>query len=337
MKSCIRRLILPALAGAILSNVQAFGQGWFDQLTPPWGPSVPSSASGNVFYEYEYIGDSLGYATCALVFGDLEGSVTEYGTVGATVVVDRAWKKASSFELMYGPCDPGGPSSSSSSQTKVWNGSSYVYSPDASGTAFNNLPWPSGIAWDDAVYSSSSTGCYTIESLVAPLYSDYYQYDTEVCWCGLSDHMFGWSGYYWVRVTVNQGCSGPSLPSNPGSASGSQKVKPTVTVTKINDANEYYGTDGKFRISRTGSTASSLSVSWSVGGTAIAYPNSGNDYIMTGMSGNTISAGNSYIDVLVDPVNDGVAESTETVILTMSSHANANGGSPSSATVNITD
>src|SRR5262249_10313820 len=51
----------------------------------------------------------------------------------------------------------------------------------------------------------------------------------------------------------------------------------------------------------------------------------------------TIPAGSASTTIDVSPVNDGITEGTETVILTLTSNAAYTIGSPSSATVNITD
>ena len=85
-------------------------------------------------------------------------------------------------------------------------------------------------------------------------------------------------------------------------------------------------------VSRTGSTAAALTVNYTVGGTATA----GADY--TALSGNVvIPAGSASATITVTPVDDTVSEGDETVVVTLSSSASYNVGSPSAATVTIAD
>lgn len=69
---------------------------------------------------------------------------------------------------------------------------------------------------------------------------------------------------------------------------------------------------GQFYLSRTGSTTAALTVNYTLSGTAV----SGVDY--TGASGSAvIPAGASGVDIQISPVNDAVAEGSETVTLTL--------------------
>jgi hypothetical protein len=106
---------------------------------------------------------------------------------------------------------------------------------------------------------------------------------------------------------------------------------PTVTVTAI-DANATEGADkGKFRITRTGAcTAAALTVFYSVSGTAT----NGTDYQQVRPRA-LIKAGRDAVNVPVKPIDDAIAESDETVILTLSPDPGYTIGSPSSATVTI--
>src|SRR6185503_14192376 len=109
--------------------------------------------------------------------------------------------------------------------------------------------------------------------------------------------------------------------------------QPTVTVL-ANDSNatEKGRNRGKFTFSRTGSIASALTVSYSVAGSAT----SGTDY--TALSGSvTILAGRSSAIVNVTPIDDDVAEGTETVEVTLVANGAYIVGSPNSATVTIED
>src|SRR5207237_6779196 len=105
----------------------------------------------------------------------------------------------------------------------------------------------------------------------------------------------------------------------------------TVSATTAT-ANETTAANGVFTFTRSGPTTSPLTINFPVGGTAT----SGTDYTALGTSV-TIPAGSASVTKNVVPVNDGVSEGTETVVLTLSSNAAYTVGSPSAATVNIVD
>jgi hypothetical protein len=106
---------------------------------------------------------------------------------------------------------------------------------------------------------------------------------------------------------------------------------PIVTVAQLNDAVEN-GTDGQIEFSRTGNLSSSLSVVYTVGGTAT----SGIDF--TALSGSaTIPAGETTVDVSVHALEDSVVDDDETVIVTVSDTTHYGVGNPSAATVTIMD
>jgi parallel beta-helix repeat protein len=109
--------------------------------------------------------------------------------------------------------------------------------------------------------------------------------------------------------------------------------QPTVTVVANDATGSEQGPDpARFMIARTGSTAAALIVRYSVGGTAV----NGTDYAT--LSGTvTIPAASSAVLVTVSPINDNAVEGNETVVLTLSANAAYVVGSPSSATVTISD
>ncbi|HLK96993.1 MAG TPA: Calx-beta domain-containing protein, partial [Hymenobacter sp.] len=108
---------------------------------------------------------------------------------------------------------------------------------------------------------------------------------------------------------------------------------PTLTIVAQDAAAAEAGSDpGTFRITRTGATTGSLAVNYTIGGTASTA-----DY-SPGLSGTvTISDGAAFVDVLITPVNDVDPEGNETVTLTLTSSAGYTVGSPSAATVTISD
>ncbi|MBL9134820.1 MAG: S8 family serine peptidase [Verrucomicrobiales bacterium] len=107
---------------------------------------------------------------------------------------------------------------------------------------------------------------------------------------------------------------------------------PTVTVVAVDNAAAEPSDTGRFVFTRTLSTAASLTVNFTVGGTAT----SGSDYTALGTS-IIIPAGSSSVTNTVTPIDDASVEPTETVILTLSANAAYTIGSPSSATVNLAD
>ena len=109
--------------------------------------------------------------------------------------------------------------------------------------------------------------------------------------------------------------------------------KPTVTIV-ASDANaaEAGQAKGAFKVTRTGSKTAPLTVLYTLGGSA----SNGADY--QALSGSvTIPAGAIATTFNVTPVNDTLDEANETVIASLSPNAAYLIGSPSSATVTITD
>jgi hypothetical protein len=106
-----------------------------------------------------------------------------------------------------------------------------------------------------------------------------------------------------------------------------------VTLTAIDaTATENPLTTGKFRLTRTGATNVALPVFYTRAGTATAGSDYLNNFSATSV---TIVAGQSSADITVTPINDGVIEAPETVILTLAANAAYVVGSPAAATVTI--
>jgi hypothetical protein len=108
---------------------------------------------------------------------------------------------------------------------------------------------------------------------------------------------------------------------------------PAVTVVASDAAASEAGPNtGTFTVSRTGPTTDALSVGYNLTGTA----GNGTDYSALA-STVLIPVGQASATVTVTPINDGAPESAETVILTIATNALYTVGSPSAATVTITD
>ena len=108
---------------------------------------------------------------------------------------------------------------------------------------------------------------------------------------------------------------------------------PIVTVTAADAAAAETGPDaGTFRFTRTGATTAPLTVSYGVGGTAV----NGTDYSTIGGS-IVIPMGAAFADLTITPVDDGVPEPAESVIVTVTDTVDYDPGSPAAATVTIAD
>ena len=112
----------------------------------------------------------------------------------------------------------------------------------------------------------------------------------------------------------------------------SDDVPTTVTVTASDPAAAEPSATGSFRVARTGSTTTSLAVTYSVTGTATG----GTDF--TTLTGTvTIPVGTTSATILVTPIDDTTVESPETVTVTLRESSRYTIGTPSTATVTITD
>jgi hypothetical protein len=113
----------------------------------------------------------------------------------------------------------------------------------------------------------------------------------------------------------------------------SAPVKATVTVAATDASASEAGPDtGRFTISRTGDTTVSLTIHYTLSGTAV----NGTDYVS--LSGSlSIPAGATSATVTVAPIDDTLVEGNESVILTLSSDTTYTVGSPGSAIVTIAD
>ncbi|MBE5228982.1 MAG: endo-1,3-1,4-beta-glycanase ExsH [Microcystis aeruginosa PMC 728.11] len=89
-----------------------------------------------------------------------------------------------------------------------------------------------------------------------------------------------------------------------------------------------------YTFTRTGVTTNSLTVNYTLGGTATLN----NDYTRTGTNNTvTFAAGSSTATVTVDPTADTIVESNETVILTLATGTGYTVGTPNAATGTITN
>ena len=107
---------------------------------------------------------------------------------------------------------------------------------------------------------------------------------------------------------------------------------PSVSIAASDSSASEGGSDtGTFKVTRSGSTTSSLTLNYTVGGGAT----NGADY--NTLSGSvTIAAGSSSANIVVTPIDDSLVEGNESVTLTLKSASGITLGT-ASATVNIAD
>lgn len=112
---------------------------------------------------------------------------------------------------------------------------------------------------------------------------------------------------------------------------GTSVTLPSVSIAaKSPTAKEAHLRQGRFTVTRTGSTPASLSVLYTVGGTAIP----GTDYVA--LSGQvTIPAGSTAATIVVVPSNDAYIESEETVVVTLAPSPSYAVGVANRATVTV--
>ena len=142
-------------------------------------------------------------------------------------------------------------------------------------------------------------------------------------------------GSYWLGVIINTSDAKTSNNDSSGEDALALTVtasQPVVTIAASDSSAAEPSNAGQFSITRTGSTASSLSVSFSRSGSAT----NGSDYASLS-SPVSIPAGSASVTLNVSPIDDALVEGNETVTLTLSSSSAYTIGSPSAATVTIGD
>jgi Calx-beta domain/CARDB/Peptidase M10 serralysin C terminal len=109
-------------------------------------------------------------------------------------------------------------------------------------------------------------------------------------------------------------------------------IRPVVTIAATDSSAGEPNNPGQLTITRTGSTATTLTVSYTIDGTAT----NGVDYTSLGRSA-TIAAGQTSVVVPISVIDDTLVEGDETVILSLNSSSGYSLGSSSTGTVTIGD
>ena len=145
--------------------------------------------------------------------------------------------------------------------------------------------------------------------------------------------------FTWANVVIGAYSLTAQAADNQGAVTTSSAVSvtvnalPTLTVSVSDSSASEPGTNtGKFKITRTGSTAAALTVNYAMSGTATK----GADYKSLSGSVN-IKAGSTSATITLTPLDDTLKEGSETVTLPISGSPSYFIGSPSNGTVTITD
>jgi subtilisin family serine protease len=134
-----------------------------------------------------------------------------------------------------------------------------------------------------------------------------------------------------VTLTIAAGSYNIGSPNSASATIADNDGNITVQATDAT-ASESGSNSGTFTFTRTGSVNEALTVSYTLGGSAT----NGSDY--STLPGTVVIPGSSAsVNVVVNPVADGFTESPESVVLTIGTSINYKVGSPSAATVTISD
>lgn len=114
-------------------------------------------------------------------------------------------------------------------------------------------------------------------------------------------------------------------------------TKPTITIsatdsTAVETTSGQTPNPGQFTLTRTGNTASALTVNYSLAGTAT----NGTDYAFLN-GGVTFGAGSSIATISVSPIDDFIVEASETVTVSLASSSTYMLGATTSANILIAD
>ena len=111
---------------------------------------------------------------------------------------------------------------------------------------------------------------------------------------------------------------------------------PTVTIVASDpDASETGPDPGTFRIIRSGSTVSALTVNYTIATGAGQATSADYTPALTGSA--IIPAGQSFLDITITPVDDTLVEGAEKVTLTLNDTGSYDVGAPGTATITIAD
>lgn len=131
-----------------------------------------------------------------------------------------------------------------------------------------------------------------------------------------------------INATLKRARAKATIVNDDAAATAAAGVSIAATTATATEGRS----NGAFTVTRAGSTSASLSVRYTVAGTATP----GADY--RSLSGTvTIPAGAASAKIVVVPTTDAIADSGETVVVTLAARTSYSVGSPATATVRIAD
>ena len=131
-----------------------------------------------------------------------------------------------------------------------------------------------------------------------------------------------------INATLKRASGRATIENDDAAAVAAPGVSITATTATATEGRS----NGAFTVTRSGSTSASLSVRYTVAGTATR----GTDY--TALSGTvTIPAGAASAKIAVVPIADTIADGGETVVVTLAAATGYSVSSPAAATVRIND
>ncbi|HEX6975668.1 MAG TPA: LamG-like jellyroll fold domain-containing protein, partial [Vicinamibacterales bacterium] len=265
------------------------------------------------------------------------GAITVSAWVKPSTIADTAVivaKDRSGFTQWSLKMDGRGGNNKQNNLSFTVNAGGHVVSATSDAEVMADLGWHHVVG----VYDGAQVYIYmdgvNVDSTANPLTGTIANYSHQIC-VGTSGPTCNESAFFGglideVRI-YGRGLTASEVQSLM-SGSASTGTLPVVTVAATDANASENGDTGAFTFSRTGDTTAALTVSYTVSGTATG----GSDY--TALSSTvTIPAGAASAAVGLTPMNDTIVETSESVIVSVSSTSSYQAGSPASATVMIAD
>ena len=321
-------------------------------------PNASEAGPGTGTYTVSRVGPTTAALTVNFAMSGTAASGSDYTSLGTSVTIPAG---ASSAPVTLTPINDAVFEGSETAILTIQANAAYTVGTPSAATvtiADDDLPVVSIVATDAAASEpGTNTGTYTISrtgttagaltvnfatSGTATSGSDYTSLGTSLTipvgaasatltLTPLNDAVF--EGNETAVVTLQTNASYVVGTPSAATVTIADDDLPTVTVTATDASAAEPGTNtGTYRVSRSGTTAAALTVTFAMSGTAT----NGTDYGTLGPSV-TIPIGAANATLTLTPSNDAVFEGSETAILTLSANAAYTIGSPSAATVTIAD
>ncbi len=282
-------------------------------------PAGASSATVTILPRYDNLGEGREYVTLQLGAGPTDYRLGTNNS--ATVTIDDAATDAPYVEVI-GTANPSEPSTAGN----------FRFSVKGSGTSTVTVNYAvSGTATAGADYTIAGLDTNTLTGSIKIVLNNSTVVSNRTV-TTINDALA--EDLETITLTISSNTAYQTFaPSSSATLWMRDDEQPTVYVdahsTSYPPSMTENGSAASFYISRTGSTTNSLTVNFTLSGTA----SNGVDYSIVGSSV-IIPAGASGADVTITPINDTSFEGTETIILTLDPGAYGRGPS---ATMYLTD